>query len=542
MKRQGNCRMTMLWLGVVVGILVAGATAAKATIIMSEATCVDQVINNGTNTQECSFLQDGLKLYFSNDLPGGYGNRDLWVSTRETQDAPWQEPVNLGPNVNGPNQETYPAISPDELEIYFHYGISDPSLWRSTRASKDEPWGPVARFTGLGEPACDLDISADGLTVYFDSNRSGGYGDWDIWMATRETVSAPWGEAINLGPNVNGPGTQGYPSISNDGLALFYRNGGLHGISVSTRPRRDAPWSPPILLGPAVNGGNWQHGAEISPDGSVLYFDSGRPGGYSGENFWQVRFIPIVDFNSDGIVDAADMLILVDNWHTHHTLCDIAPLPIGDGYVDGKDLLALAEHLEPGDPTLVAHWKLDETEGLVAHDSVGTNDGMLVGASTWQSTGGKVGGALEFDGIEDFVSTPLVVNPAGGPFSVLAWVKGGMPGHTVVSQTKGANWLMVGPTGTLTTGLSQPAGRITPTPLASETTITDNNWHRIAFTWDGGKRALYVDEVLVAEDTQTGLAASSGQLLIGCGHDMAPGTFWSGLIDDVRIYNRAVEP
>jgi hypothetical protein len=349
MKRQGNCRMTMLWLGVVVGILVAGATAAKATIIMSEATCVDQVINNGTNTQECSFLQDGLKLYFSNDLPGGYGDRDLWVSTRETQDAPWQEPVNLGPNVNGPKAETYPAISPDELEIYFHYGISDPSLWRSTRASKDEPWGPVARFTGLGEPACDLDISADGLTVYFDSNRSGGYGDWDIWMATRETVNAPWGEAVNLGPNVNGPGTQGYPSISNDGLALFYRNGGLHGISVSTRPRKDAPWSPPVLLGPAVNGGNWQHGAEISPDGSVLYFDSGRPGGFNNENFWQVEFIPIVDFNSDGIVDIADLGILLEHWGQEEPLCDISPLPLGDGMVDEKDLKVLLKEMTGSD-------------------------------------------------------------------------------------------------------------------------------------------------------------------------------------------------
>jgi hypothetical protein len=48
--------------------------------------------------------------------------------------------------------------------------------------------------------------------------------------------------------------------------------------------------------------------------------------------------------------------------------------------------------------------------------------------------------------------------------------------------------------------------------------------------------------VTVAEDTQNGLAASSSGLYVGVGKDFAPGTFFSGLIDDVRIYNRAVKP
>jgi hypothetical protein len=92
------------------------------------------------------------------------------------------------------------------------------------------------------------------------------------------------------------------------------------------------------------------------------------------------------------------------------------------------------------------------------------------------------------------------------------------------------------------TSLSQPAGRSTSLPLVSETTITDGKWHRIGFVWGGTQRHLYVDNVLVAEDTQKGLAASSGKLPIGCGKDMAAGTFWTGLIDDVRIYTRAVRP
>ena len=79
-------------------------------------------------------------------------------------------------------------------------------------------------------------------------------------------------------------------------------------------------------------------------------------------------------------------------------------------------------------------------------------------------------------------------------------------------------------------------------PLLSAAVITDGLWHRIAFVWDGSMRNLYVDGSLVAEDGQGSLTGSGGGLNIGCGTDMAPGTFWQGLIDDVRIYDRAVGP
>jgi hypothetical protein len=72
--------------------------------------------------------------------------------------------------------------------------------------------------------------------------------------------------------------------------------------------------------------------------------------------------------------------------------------------------------------------------------------------------------------------------------------------------------------------------------------ITDGQWHRIGFVWDGANRTLYVDDILVPEDTQANLQGSDGGLYIGTGKAMEPGTYWSGLIDDVRIYNRAVIP
>ena len=78
--------------------------------------------------------------------------------------------------------------------------------------------------------------------------------------------------------------------------------------------------------------------------------------------------------------------------------------------------------------------------------------------------------------------------------------------------------------------------------LASEVTITDGQWHRVGITWDGLNRVLYVDDVAVASDTQTSSERSLMGLNIGCGPDETSGTFFSGLIDDVRIYNRAVRP
>ena len=78
--------------------------------------------------------------------------------------------------------------------------------------------------------------------------------------------------------------------------------------------------------------------------------------------------------------------------------------------------------------------------------------------------------------------------------------------------------------------------------MQSEMVVTDGTWHRVGFVWDGFYRTLYVDDILVAEDTQKGLESSIGGLKIGTGKAMEPVSFWSGLIDDVRIYNRAVIP
>ena len=108
-----------------------------------------------------------------------------------------------------------------------------------------------------------------------------------------------------------------------------------------------------------------------------------------------------------------------------------------------------------------------------------------------------------------------------------------------MSQIGEANWLLVDPfEGNLMTEL-KGAGR-SGKPLQSQTSITDGTWHWIGIIWDGSNRTLYVDGIVVAEDTQDGLEGSDKGLYIGRSKAMEVGTYWHGLIDDVCIYDQAL--
>jgi ligand-binding sensor domain-containing protein len=252
--------------------------------------------------------------------------------------------------------------------------------------------------------------------------------------------------------------------------------------------------------------------------------------------------MPIVDFNGNGLVNIKDLLRLIESWGQNDPIVDIAPPPFGDGIVDALDLELLMSYWGQSvdDPTLVAHWALDEADGAIAYDSTGVKDAVVVGGTAWQPNGGQVDGALQLDGIDGCAVAGSVLNPADGPFSVFAWINSGAPGQVVVSQQGASNWLSVDAEGNLMTELKcigRSAG-----PLLSQSIITDGHWHRVGFVWDGSNRTLYVDGIMVAEDTQDGLEGSDSGFYIGTGKAMQPGTYWSGLIDDVRIYNRAVSP
>jgi hypothetical protein len=394
----------------------------------------------------------------------------------------------------------------------------------------------------------------------FASDRAGGRGNYDIYISTRASTDSNWSSAVNLGSPINSSNLEVAPSLSSDGLALFFhsiRPGGLgsYDIYFSQRTSLQSNWSAPVNIGSSINSSYSELGPSISEDGRTLYWSDHyiqppRPGGLGIDDIWQISIEPIVDLNSDGIVDSADACIIVDNWGTDNPLCDIGPMPWGDGIVDVQDLIVLSERLfeEIIPPELVANWKFDETEGTVAYEAVEGKDGYLFGNPIWQPAEGKKEGALQFDGINDYLISVCDLNPADGPFSVFAWIKGGAPGQVIISQMDGTGsgetWLgMDIESGCLITGLVPiPAGRFVTLPLKSQQIISNNQWHHIGFVWDGSYRSLYVDGIEVAEDTSalTPLKYSDGGLYIGTNKALDAGCFFSGMIDDVRIYDIAL--
>jgi hypothetical protein len=193
---------------------------------------------------------------------------------------------------------------------------------------------------------------------------------------------------------------------------------------------------------------------------------------------------------------------------------------------------------------------MDETEGMFAADSVGDNDGILSGNPTWQPDSGQISGALEFDGINDHVIADFVLNPADGAFSAFAWIKGGAPGQVIISQTDGTGtgrtWLGTDTLeGKLMSGLV-PIGARSPTPpLVSEFMITDGEWHHIGIVvveYQSMRfRYLYLDGVKIVTDTQSVvLPSANGGMYLGADKNLDAASLFSGLIDDVRIYDIAL--
>jgi hypothetical protein len=361
MKQLNGYSMGLVLVGFVAAI-VLGSGNVKADFTFGEPVNLGPTVNT-LYWEACqSISADGLTLYFGeippNHDPRGYGGGDIWKTTRDTIDDEWGPRTNLEAPVNTSSDEATPCMSADGLSLYFASnrpgGQGNIDLWVTTRATTEDDWGqPENLGPTVNSPAddCFPSISADGLELYFSDYmvaRSGG--SWDLWVTTRETKDDDWGTPVNLGDTVNHWHYDGGPFISADSLTLFFtsvaRPGGVSDtddIWMTRRATVSGPWCTPVNLGPPINSPFKDGYPYFSADGSTLYFGSDRSGSW---DLWQASVIPIVDFNGDGIVDAGDMCIMIDYWgEEEHSLCDIGPMPWGDGVVDVEDLIVLAEHL-----------------------------------------------------------------------------------------------------------------------------------------------------------------------------------------------------
>jgi len=203
-------------------------------------------------------------------------------------------PTNLGAVVNSTYDEVAPRMSADGLTLFFSSnrpgGSGGWDLWMAKRNSENGLFeAPENLGPKLNSPAWEdgPSISADGLSLFFCSTRPGGSGSFDLWVGTRKEKGDEWSTAVNLGLTVNTEYVDSVPMISSDALSLYFhsnRPGGSGGrdLWVSKRENPSDDFGEPENLGPIVNSPYGDVTPFVSGDGLMLFFASHRPGTFSG--------------------------------------------------------------------------------------------------------------------------------------------------------------------------------------------------------------------------------------------------------------------
>ena len=225
----------------------------------------------------------------------------------------------------------------------------------------------------------------------------------------------------------------------------------------------------------------------------------------------------------------------------------------GDCVVDFPDLLIFAEQwLSPEPPflpELVARWSFDEATGEMASEDVGGHAGQLHGDPQWMPLEGYRDGALFLDGIDDYVEIPGYNGITGGASRTCsAWIKTSNQLLMVLSWGNneiGRKWRFGVMTGGKL-GVDAEGGYKRTTQV-----VNDNEWHHVAAvlnddgTPDVSEILLFIDGMLqtdtYASNFQTLMTSGDQQVLIGvCEDDAVYRYFFTGLMDDVHIYSRAL--
>jgi hypothetical protein len=203
------------------------ATRSTRANGFSSVTAVDGV--NGVDTEEGTpFISSdarSLFLFSTRPDPSAPGDRDLWISTRSEGSGAFSEPT-LVPDVNSNDLDHLPRLTPDGLTLMFVSGRDTDNLFsnilQARRASLAQPFGEPTELPGVNSDSRDegFSLSADGLTIFFASNRVAEAG-MDIWVATRASLDSAFDEAQNLDV-VNTPDEDLDPALTLDGFELFF--------------------------------------------------------------------------------------------------------------------------------------------------------------------------------------------------------------------------------------------------------------------------------------------------------------------------------
>ncbi|MDX1586723.1 MAG: hypothetical protein R3222_08260 [Balneolaceae bacterium] len=253
---------------------------------------IGEVINTEYSEMYPMILSDGLTLFFSSNRPGGLGGLDIYVTTRKTRSEPWQKPVNLGTGINSKSSDHSVTVSEDghwmiffssgDLYISYRNDTSNPTGWEEAQPLNEQ-------INSSNTEACPLlHIEGDKQKLYFVSNRPNGIGKLDIYVSTmtdRNTFSKPV-----LLKEVSSPSGD-YHFEPSSGLIWSDREGGKGktDLWIATKRTGEFTWTKPINLGKNINTSYPEGMPSITHDQSLLIFHSNRPGGYGRSDIYYAK-------------------------------------------------------------------------------------------------------------------------------------------------------------------------------------------------------------------------------------------------------------
>jgi hypothetical protein len=185
-------------------------------------------------------------------------------------------------------------------------------------------------------------------------------------------------------------------------------------------------------------------------------------------------------------------------------------------------------------------WEFEEGSGGTAYDSSGNgNDGILVGQPDWVA--GAIGGGVDCNGTGDYISIPSIAALEGSNVTIAAWINGDnfQPGgwnfNPIVTQY---NSFREGYYLYVRGDDNKPALYLSVAEVVSTSTINTGQWYHIGGTYDNNVLKIYINGDLKNTLLASGINGVGHNCYIG--YDQTDGFYFDGLIDDVRIYDRAL--
>jgi outer membrane protein OmpA-like peptidoglycan-associated protein len=214
---------------------------------------------------------------------------DIYQSTR--QGDKWTEPINLGAPVNTEEHDAAIALSPEGNQLFVYKGVGKGDIYVSKK--KGLVWStPVSVGDKINLPKSSelsCSITSDGKTLYFSSDRPGGFGGLDIWKS--QLIKGEWSEPINMGSKINTKEDEDSPFIHPDGVTLYYSTKGkktMGGYDIVRTTLEKGGWSEPENMGYPINSVQNDIYFVLSADNKHGYYATYHEGGYGKHDIFMI--------------------------------------------------------------------------------------------------------------------------------------------------------------------------------------------------------------------------------------------------------------